>query len=111
VYIQNQIIEQSPCETLLNCVDVLFQEKESGFSVWDNIDNELKIKMKELIQTISHRDSLDIIKTYDDKAEIEINWFILKQLGVYFNKYGDPRISKIIQVVSDRNQKIVQDFF
>lgn len=43
----------TPSETLLNCIDVLIKEKERNYSIRDNIDAELKTKMKELIQTIS----------------------------------------------------------
>lgn len=39
---------------------------------------ELKHKMKELINTVSSNHPIEVIKAYDQIAEAEINWFILK---------------------------------
>ena len=97
-------------DILFNCVDFLYNEREEDYNISKKIqmDINLKNELKNLSTLITPDSSKEILECFNLKSEMEINWFILKSIISYIEKFGDTRVAKIIQAVQGRN-KIISD--
>lgn len=100
-------------QILFDCVDFLYNEQNENFSISKKIQTDLNLKneLKNLSSLITPDSSKEILESFNLKSEMEINWFILKSVINYIEKFGDNRVGKIIQAVLNRNKMICDGIF